>query len=171
MSRSNLVAVVLELLSASGNRIETRIRFQKTAYLLQAIGVDEFQSIYFTYHHYGPYSRELSSALRDAVLDGLIDEQREDYGSGELYKYSMQPKGDRWLVEAGIRATDEVERAARYLKAMPWRALELAATIIYLEKEQLVDARGDAVTQALHLKPECERFLSEAQGIIDELEL
>ena len=66
---------VADVVRAAGGRLVSRIRLQKIAYLLDQLGAHSGFS--YTYHHYGPYSRDLDSAILDAEAFGLV---KEGYG-------------------------------------------------------------------------------------------
>ncbi len=64
---------VAAIVAAAGGRIVSRIRMQKIAYLLDQLGMgSEFE---YTYHHYGPYSRDLDNAILDAEAFDLVEEK------------------------------------------------------------------------------------------------
>lgn len=55
---------VVEIVNAAGGRLVSRVRLQKIAYLLEKLGAES--GFRFSYHHYGPYSRDLDNAILDA---------------------------------------------------------------------------------------------------------
>ena len=63
---------VADIVHAVGGRLVSRIRLQKIAYLLDQLGTDS--GFDYTYHHYGPYSRDLDSAILDAEAFDLVKE-------------------------------------------------------------------------------------------------
>ena len=75
---------ILSLVRACGGRIEARLRIQKSAYLLQLLGAREFGRAYFRYHYYGPYSRELSGSLQEAVAGGYLAPQAGQTASSRI---------------------------------------------------------------------------------------
>ncbi len=169
---SILMKNVLELVQANDGRIDTRIRLQKLAYIMQVLNVDDFEVPTFSYHHYGPYSRDLSEALRECVDAEFLVEQREDFGTAERFSYRLTEDGERWLVEysEGEHPAEELTRYVHMMKTRHWRTLELAATVLYLEREMDED-REDAFTAALDLKPECASFRSSSERLLEELGL
>jgi uncharacterized protein YwgA len=51
---------VAAVVDAAGGTLVSRVRLQKTVYLLDQLGFSsEFE---YEYHHYGPYSRDLDNA-------------------------------------------------------------------------------------------------------------
>ncbi|RZJ18615.1 MAG: hypothetical protein EON91_04610 [Brevundimonas sp.] len=63
---------VRDVIAAAGGRLVGKTRLQKTAYILKIAGLSPDFS--YTYHFYGPYSEDVASATKDAVLDQLIIE-------------------------------------------------------------------------------------------------
>jgi uncharacterized protein YwgA len=53
--------LVKAVFQAADGEIVGRIRIQKIFYLLEQLGMGG--GIWFSYHHYGPYSEELSLAM------------------------------------------------------------------------------------------------------------
>ena len=64
MPRKRDTDKVVAIVRDAGGTIVGRTRLQKTAYLLELAGLGE--GFHFSYRHYGPYSEELASAVRDA---------------------------------------------------------------------------------------------------------
>lgn len=161
---------VMELVAASKGEVDSRIRLQKEAYLLATRKVGRFRLASFTYHHFGPYSRELSDALQSAVVDELLAEHRHeaDDGSYVKYSYKLTEKGSAFLGEAHSDLGPLTEYAERFSK-VHWRALELAATIRYLELGGDAANREDAVAQAVSLKPLTEKYSADARRVLEQL--
>lgn len=59
------------LIRLNGGQLIGKTRLQKSAYFLESKGVG--LGFDFSYHHYGPYSEELSNSMDDAHALGLID--------------------------------------------------------------------------------------------------
>ncbi|MFN3226489.1 MAG: hypothetical protein ACE360_09620 [Hyphomicrobiales bacterium] len=162
---------LLALLDAAEGSLETRIRLQKLAYLLAAAGSSQFDLSDFEYHHYGPYSRSLSDALRSAVSSELI--QETDLADPDLkyskYSYSLTD-GGRSIAELFADMPQDDINLVKSLKNTDWRALELAATIHYLEKNSAM-SRDQALIRAVELKPKTMHAKSDAIGILDGISL
>ena len=109
MEGSQTLRGLIGLIAAAGGKIDARIRVQKEAFLLAASNVGDFDHSNFVYHHYGPYSREISDALQFAVSSGLLSENR-DRGAGEgvRYSYTLTEEGRQFLAEAGAPNADEL---------------------------------------------------------------
>jgi uncharacterized protein YwgA len=166
----SLLRGVLALVAAMDGKLESRIRFQKSAYLLKRVGVLDFAPAYFKYHHYGPYSRELSDVLQQSVASGLLREEREDLRDGQSkYTYELTASGRRWLEEGSEANDPRVLRFGKLFQIATWRSLELAATALYVEREERVSERAEAIDRALRLKPQCAEFRSEAEELLRQL--
>lgn len=160
---------LLALVRAFGGRIEGRLRIQKSAYLLKVLGAQEFRRTRFRYHYYGPYSRELSGSLQQAVAGQLLEEAPEGF-SAEIarYNYRLTKDGQRWLEgfesDAEIRLSDKIP----LLQRADLKALELAATVAFLERDENL-SRDDATRRALELKRDCVPHREEALRLLADL--
>lgn len=130
--------IVAQVLEASSGKVVGRIRLQKMVYLLQQLGSgSDFK---FSYHHYGPYSEEVSVAVqRASVLDKTISENEKLSKFGGWYSEFdlIKPINSEFIGRLSIK---EASQYAEIMKAETSVVLELAATIHWLKnKEQLVD--------------------------------
>ena len=157
---------LLALIAASDGKVEHRIRIQKEAFLIQWLGFPLFRDVHFTYHHFGPYSRELSEALHEAVTSGLLEEHVSQAESVTKYAYELTSRGSELVKRQP--ASGLIAEVVRGLNNDPWRALELAATALYLQVEEVLDASG-AMERALSLKPACRTHRAAAESIIARL--
>jgi uncharacterized protein YwgA len=120
-----------KIISDAGGHIVGRTKLQKIAYLLEAMGLGE--GFNFEYKHYGPYSENLSSALRYGDMLGTITEEIKTAAWGGHYSIftstlpSSTPNNSarKKVVDLGNSA-DPVE-------------LELAATAVLLSFEGYKD--------------------------------
>lgn len=85
-----------------------------------------------------------------------------------------------WMVGEGRRASpiEEDSRSKivtalkdKLFEAASWRSLELAATALYVEREERVDDRSESIDRALRLKPQCVEFRKEAESILEQMTL
>jgi uncharacterized protein YwgA len=163
---------LLALVRAFGGRIESRLRIQKSAYLLKLLGAKEFKGIPFRYHYYGPYSRELSGSLQQAVAGAFVDEQKHPLPFDDLrrYSYTLTDGGRDWLEgfssDVEERFTDEIP----LLREAHLKTLELAGTIAFLQREESLDL-DSAVRRALKLKPDCTAYREPAEKLLRDLGL
>lgn len=119
---------VAAIVSDAGGRLVGRTRLQKTAYFLDLAGLGGGFS--FGYRHYGPYSEELSAAVRGASLRGAIRETEKPTEWGGFYSiYETKCDGPSSTVDPARRAVIEIAVDADPV------ALELAATAAFLARE------------------------------------
>lgn len=163
---SLIVLDLLSLVAASDGKVEHRIRIQKEAFLVQWLSLPLFLDIHFTYHHFGPYSRELSEALHEAVTSGLLEEHADQTESVTKFSYELTRRGSELVKRRP--ASDSLAEVVRELNKEPWRALELAATVLYLQAEEALDASG-AMERALSLKPACRTHRATSESLIARL--
>lgn len=131
MEREDVVAAVV---AAAGGELIGRVRLQKTAYLLDRLGLNS--GFEYEYHHYGPYSRDLDNATLDAKAFELVEERFERRRSdGAMYSI-FASKGDPRDEAYGDLGR---ERAGELVKAFAQTnvtVLELAATVDWLWREE-----------------------------------
>lgn len=170
MSRPKTLLGIMRIISAAGGELDTRIRLQKEAFLLAVSGSSFFDATDFDYHHYGPYSRTVSDALRFAVAQNWLDERAHyfDDQTNARYSYHLTDAGRKFLEESPDFNEEEV-RAVRFMTRKAWRSLELAATVRFLEvKEGFVD-RHSALEEAMRLKPATITYKNEAKDVLSEM--
>ena len=168
MSTYGLVGL-LKLIEASDGTVDTRIRIQKEAFLLALKGYRNFRSHAFRYHHFGPFSREVSETIQTAVSAGLIVEEEEKFPDGtRKYTYRLTEAG-RTFIDGDEELPANMREYVRTLNREHWRALELAATVAYLEHRSRAPSRADAFELAKKLKPETAPYSERADKILDAL--
>ncbi|MCL2314829.1 MAG: hypothetical protein FWC28_06225 [Proteobacteria bacterium] len=106
----------------AGGRIVGRTKLQKIAYLLEEAG--EGDGFYFDYHHYGPYSEELSNAISIAVMNGDIDEEERVANWGGHYSIYTTSS-------SSTQSNDVRQRLVHKAAEANAVVLELAATAVY----------------------------------------
>jgi uncharacterized protein YwgA len=134
MSFANVTKAAGIVRDADG-RIVGRTRLQKIAYLLSATGLED--GFRFSYRHFGPFSEELASAIRNADLLGLVSETEQQTGWGgtySIYTSTLKP------AQSGSNARHRLAVEAASADAVE---LELAATAVFLAKEGYVDPWGE----------------------------
>lgn len=123
--RETKVAAVLD---AAGGELVGRIRLQKVVYLLDQLG---FESGFdYSYHHYGPYSRDLENATLDATVFAGVKEKIA-HRAGDGASYSIFSLADDTLVDPAAFGALSSERAKELVgkfKETGPTVLELAAT-------------------------------------------
>lgn len=135
--------VLAQIFQASGGEIVGRIRLQKIAYLLQQKG--KGSDLFFTYYHYGPYSRELAASLDRGVAFDEIEERELETGYGTTYSAFRWKKRVRKPADSvGTLSMTEARACVDMLKKQSSVILELAATIHWLAcKEEVGDWRNE----------------------------
>lgn len=127
-----------QIFQAGDGEIVGRIRLQKIAYLLQQKGGGRV--LFFTYHHYGPYSREFADALDRAVMLGEVNEDFRETGYGSTYSaFTWKKKSRKRPETVGSIPMAEAQADIEKLKMQPSVILELAATIHWLKVKEQVD--------------------------------
>lgn len=114
------------LITEAGGEIVGKTRLQKSAFILEKAGLG--YGFKFVYHHYGPYSEELSVSADYAAALKLIEEDEKTAIWGGKYSVyrsragSLTPNQSRTKLLKLMKAHDAVQ-------------LELAATAFYLFDE------------------------------------
>lgn len=127
----------------AGGEIVGRTRLQKIGYLLKAVGWDH--GFDYEYRHYGPYSEDLARSIELAdFIDFVREEERPTSWGGfySVYTYN-EGAGDRF----DKNRSDFVRCAAKESAI----ALELAATALFVHREEHVDEPWNEVVSR---KPE-----------------
>jgi len=159
---------VAAIIDAAGGRLVSRIRLQKIFYLLDRLGMDSGFS--YQYHHYGPYSRDLDSAVLDAEEFGYVVEtferRQSDGARYSIFKLTKQPDADGFGHLDKSEARDVVVKLAAYNVTV----LELAATAHWLAVEEAVPDWRKAIMARKGSKTENGR-LEKALGLLGELGL
>lgn len=142
----NAEDIVVDLIALNGSELVGRTRLQKGAYLLHRCGANF--DLFFTYHHYGPYSFELAEGCLDACAEGRIEiEERPGryrirYAIFKLRK-NAAPSG-----RLGALSADEALPFLEKIRGVSDIVLELAATIVYFLEDGYDMKRAIAETKA-----------------------
>ncbi|MEQ8967093.1 MAG: hypothetical protein RID91_14840 [Azospirillaceae bacterium] len=128
------------MMAAADGEIVGRVRFHKIAYLLEEAGMHS--GIWFSYHHYGPFSRDLADALDHAVVKDRVREdqgRRSDSNPYSIFRSAAPQAGD-----FDGMTVEQARALVQRMKDQPSVVLELAATIHWLrEKERVADWREE----------------------------
>ncbi len=132
--------LIKDILSASGGEIIGRIRMQKIVYLLEQCGLGA--GFDFSYHHYGPYSEELTTAIERArFLEKSVSEESFPVSDTGGF-YSVYTLSGRQKTEPeGVGDLDiaHAKKAVERIKKESSMIAELAATIHWLKKRERVE--------------------------------
>lgn len=169
MANGTALAALLELVQASGGSVATCIRLQKQAYLLAAFGASSFRWHSFSYHHYGPFSRELSDTLQFAVSAGLLSEGHESFSEGsQRYSYELTDDGRSFVSQSGP-TLQKFRPLIDRISNEHWRSLELASTVDFLLRSRAVGSWDESFVRALQLKPETRPYQNDAADLLRDL--
>jgi len=101
----------------AGGEIVGRTRVQKIGYLLELAGLGS--GFRYAYKHYGPYSDDLTQAMRSADVFGLVEEEERVSDWGGLYSIFRltvpahpDPARNRFVHAAARTSPIELELAA-----------------------------------------------------------
>lgn len=157
---------VADILCAAGGRLVSRIRLQKIAYLLDQLGAES--GFDYSYHHYGPYSRDLDSAILDAEAFGLVKEdfgyRKSDGARYSVFEHQARAKGYSCLKD------DRLKDVTKRLASQNVTVLELAATAHWLAAVEKVSDWKAEIRRRKGSKTEKGR-LDEATRLLAEVGL
>jgi uncharacterized protein YwgA len=157
--------LIPEILSLNGGIVKGKTRFQKSVYFLETHSLG--YGFEFDYHHYGPYSEELSIAASDAKALELIEIRWEHSQSGVSFAvYSNRDEPDRRLPH---REHDGARQALlAVLKRYDSVVLELAATADFLSKRGYAEDPWKETLERKASKATPPR-IAEAKKLLEEL--
>jgi len=131
--------LIAEVTAAAGGKIVGRVRLQKVFYLLDKMGLNS--GFRYEYHHYGPYSADLSEAMADAIAFGFMG-KTEPRRVSDGITYSIYTVRDCHIGEGAIRIGEldrtKVVTALAHMQSRSSLILELAATIHWLQHVESV---------------------------------
>ena len=157
----NIAAVIL----LNGGKIVGKTRLQKTAYLLEVMGLGF--GVWFDYHKYGPFSPEVAFAADDAESLGYIQTKDEPGYHSIPYKIfsatDSAPRFEKADAEPRRAALEAMEKCSAIV-------LELAATAVYLERNGYPDNAWEEMKKRKTLKASAER-VAKAQELVATLKL
>lgn len=161
---------VAAVVDAAGGTLVSRVRLQKTVYLLDQLGL--CSGFKYEYHHFGPYSRDLDIATSDAKALGVMREEIHNRASdGASYSVFILPEPGSSKEEAlgkldRTRADALVQKIARTHVTV----LELAATIDWLWRQERCKDWRTEIARRKPMKVEGQR-LDQAIALLRDLGL
>lgn len=162
----DLTELVIGVVALNGGEMVGKTRLQKTLYLLESAGLGA--GIDFDYHHYGPYSAAAAIATDFAVMSSsLISKERPGY---HQVPYTVFSTNERAPNRLGSMSADVAQEKLALLGSYSALELEIAATILYVEKAGL---GADPIAEVKRLKPlkATSKRVRRAQSLIDGLGL
>ncbi len=129
---------IADIIRAAGGRLVSRIRLQKIAYILDRLGAES--GFKYSYHHYGPYSRELDSAIVDAEAFNLVVESFDRrISDGARYSIFETSDGQKDRDYSYLK-NKELQSLVKKLASTNVTVLELAATANWIAAvEEIAD--------------------------------
>jgi uncharacterized protein len=136
--------LVANTIMVADGEIVGRVRLQKVFYLLEQLGLGS--GLKFSYHHYGPYSRELDQAVDAAKAFNAVKEitsYRQSDGAA-FSRFVVEPAGCLANDRLGELAAPVAKSQVQAMKDVTSTVIELAATIHWLvEAEGIRDWRPE----------------------------
>lgn len=157
--------LVAQLIQAAGGEIVGRTKLQKIIYLLNLSG--SFPGLSFEYRHYGPYSDDLTDALRSAKAFGLISEDEKVAGWGGRYSIFRSLSGQS-LPSPNRFELEPLSSFVRKAASIGSIELELAATAAFLKAAEGIENPWVETAKRKPEKASPER-LAAAQSAYSEL--
>ena len=123
-----------DLVNAADGIIVGKIRLQKLVYLLEQLGLES--GLEFSYHHYGPYSAELSDqTFISTMFDDLVEETRKRKADGVPYSVFLVPDDyEDTSNDVGSLKFEHTKKLLNVMNRYSSTELELAATAHWLFK-------------------------------------
>ena len=167
----NLAEVVPQVVAAApNNRVVGKIRLQKVFYLLDQLGLGG--KLRFSYHNYGPYCENLSTAIDLANHSNQYFEENPQTAKSHGGTYSVFTCNEIPAASAVVGGIDQ-PRLKQLLKTMTSTTsvvIELAATIHWLKHAEKIDAWEKTLKSRKPTKASAEN-IRKAQDLLKELDL
>ncbi len=145
-SYRDLSDLVVGVVALNGGQLVSKIRLQKTLYLLEECGLGS--ALDFDYRYYGPFSAELARA-GDEAADSRRLEATEQHGFHEV-PYTVYSTQEQPPPQLGELSADRAKELLIIMDGYTAVVLELATTISFLRRYGLAD---DPVEKMKRLKP------------------
>jgi uncharacterized protein YwgA len=171
ISRGSATVGLLRILEANGGRLDGRIALQKIAFLLKVKGLADFVDVPFSYNTHGPSSRQFSAVLHEVIVNGLVVEKPLSVSDDDgQYTYELTEAGRELLGHLGP-PDERLSAAVRLAAAQKWPTLELAATVLFFERDRQTKTRDKALDRALELRPTRAAYSDGAKQILAAMQL
>lgn len=132
MTPDDIVHAVVS--NAPNCELTSRVRLQKTVYLLDQLGFNS--GLDFEYHYYGPYARELDVGIEDAdILNKVREEIRCRRNDGASYSH-FKASGTANNITFGKLKIEGAKQLIRRFANENVTVLELAATVDWLWRHE-----------------------------------
>ena len=127
---NDLTDLVIDMVALNGGKLVSKIRLQKTFYLLERCGLNS--GLEFDYRYYGPFSAELARASDDAVAAGRM-RAHEQLGFHEV-PYTIYDTPEKASEQIGELSAEHAQELLKIMFDNSSVVLELAATIVYFRE-------------------------------------
>ena len=165
-SHKDIVYAVVS--AAPEHKLASRVRLQKTVYLLKELGFDS--DLKFQYYHFGPYSRELDDALAEAHSENLVQETKAKRQSdGATYSLFEAKQSNKHVSFGRLTQQQAKDFIAKFTQTNV-TVLELAATAHWLCNAEKIDDWEAEIVRRKGVKTENGR-LERAVNLLAELKL
>ena len=156
----------VNLVALHNGRLVGRTRLQKEGYLLHRCGASF--DLEFVYHHYGPYSFELATGVKDACVCKRIEEEPHIGFHG--IPYAIFTTNEHPIPMGKLSVNKARELSAR-MDREPNVVLELAATIVFLRDDE--NYGGAAIRETKARKPlkATATYMKRARDLLKEMGL
>lgn len=161
--------LIRTILVAAGGEIAGRVRLQKLVYLLDKLGLES--GFRYSYHHYGPYSAELSSSADLAQAFGFVEEIFKHRASDGA-RFSLFKSGESHLINSKSDFLDSevIRNAIAQMNSANSTVLELAATAYWLRHDEGLADWSTEIVRRKGSKVENGR-LEKAISLLNDLKL
>jgi uncharacterized protein YwgA len=161
---------IAAVIDAAGGTLVSRVRLQKTVYLLDQLGLNS--GFDYEYHHYGPYSRELDIATSDAKALGVVEEKiKHRAGDGASYStFTIPTVGSSKDQALGKLSKIQTAELVKKFTQTHVTVLELAATAHWLWKYEKCEDWQAEIAKRKPMKVGGDR-LKRAVDLLHELNL
>jgi len=154
---------VVAIIEKAGGRVVGKTRLQKMVYIMEAAGIN--MGYDYTYFHYGPYSEDLSNHIEIAAAMGIVKHTETVTADGKR-KYSIYEVDNKTFNDA--TEADEQNSLLKKMNETDSITLELAATALYLKKEEGYEDPWEETSRRKPSKATPER-LEKAKKLYSEL--
>ncbi|MBF6568483.1 MAG: hypothetical protein IVW54_06365 [Candidatus Binataceae bacterium] len=159
MDGCDLVAGVVAL---NGGKLVGKTRLQKTLYLL-----DRDSGLDYEYHYYGPFSEELANAADDAIQLGQLEYEDRPGFHSVPYRIYISKASITPPATLGGLSSETIQNKLEIMNRFSALELEVAATILFLADDFLIDDPYTEVSRKKPLKATPERIARAKQLISD----
>lgn len=129
--------VIVQIVALADGSVTGRVRLQKMVYLLKRKGLRG--KLDFSYHHYGPFSRDVDHAIAEAkTFCGLREDVGRRASDGAPYSVFVLSDPASRMPDAEVAGipVDGARNAITAMMAVPSTVIEIAATVIWLRDEE-----------------------------------